>query len=246
MQEMDQLRSVQSEWISKFDDIRRDWPNVACPFLSVPDPEQQRDSPPPILMVGQATSGPWFPERFRIQADLSVSEVVEERRETTRHFLTDSIYDPHKKRSPYWRLFKELKRRTGAPVIWTNVAKIGSTDGNPKWQLVVRQANLAERTLRAEIACYNPALVFLVTGSFVARQHECRLCKSSCHIPQSFFCVVVHVGAPSEKRVKHVSIYGLPLVNPILECVFPGSCEELFSSVNEFHNGLSEILHVKC
>ncbi|MGD0730724.1 MAG: hypothetical protein ABR956_05630 [Terracidiphilus sp.] len=166
MQKMDQLLSIQSEWISEFDEIRKERGELACPFVSVPDPQHQRGSLRPILMVGQATSGPWFPERFRPLPNLSVFEVVEERRKTTLHFLTDPMYDPHKSRSSYWRLFKELKNRTSAPVIWTNLAKIGTIRGNPKWQLVKRQASLAIKTLRAEIACYNPALVLLVTGIF--------------------------------------------------------------------------------
>jgi hypothetical protein len=195
MQEIDQLLSVQSEWISEFDDIRKEWQDLACPFVSVPDPKYQRDFPPPILLVGQATSGPWFPENFRRSPNLSILEIVEERRKTTLHFLTDPKYDPQKNRSSYWRLFRELTNRTGAPVIWTNLAKIGIVHGNPKWQLVKRQASLAEKTLRAEIACYSPALVLFATGIF--GRHEVTsvlvgLDRDTCSDEGGVFCSRSH------------------------------------------------------
>lgn len=163
------LYEIHRRWIEKHDAMRRqlDPENrlLAAPFLSVPDPTVRASRLPPIMVVGQATRGDWRLDDFKQALNLPIRQRVRERRATTLEFLTKPWYEKYK-RSDFWRFFAALKNGTSAPVVWTNLAKVGVQKGNPKWHLIEGQKELACRTLLAEIAFYKPALVVVATGLF--------------------------------------------------------------------------------
>jgi hypothetical protein len=162
------LFQIQCQWILKHDAMRGrfdpDGSVLAGPFLSVPDPAATTCRQSPILLVGQATRGDWWLKEFDAAKGLSLKERVEERRRRTAEFLTKARYDQYKN-TDFWHFFRNLKDKTGAPVIWSNLAKIGVQKGNPRWQLVREQGELAVASLKAEITAYEPALVILLTGT---------------------------------------------------------------------------------
>jgi len=164
------LFEIQSQWITKYDEMRvahgLDGQLLAGPFLSVPDPFEQTSKLQPILLVGQATREDWFLSRFKTNRGKPIHKRVEERLNTTREFLMDPKYNQYKK-TDFWRFWKNLKERTGAPVIWTNLAKIGVKTGKIPYKFQSEQKDLALKTLEAEIEQYKPALVVFVTGPFL-------------------------------------------------------------------------------
>jgi hypothetical protein len=65
---------------------------------------------------------------------------------------------------------RDLKEAIGAPVIWTNLAKIGTQKGNPRGQLLSDQSDLATTTLKTEVLEHCPQLVVLVSGGFAVKK----------------------------------------------------------------------------
>jgi hypothetical protein len=139
----------------------------AAPFLSTSDPNFVGNRRSPILLVGQATKGNWFLPEFEKCRDRGapIHERAEDGRQYSSEFQTDGCYEEHK-HSNFWQFHRRLRRSISAPLIWTNLAKIGVQKGNPGWKFVSEQSELAQTTLNAEIAHYKPSLVILVTGRF--------------------------------------------------------------------------------
>ena len=160
------LLEAQSRYITFWHTLKKTGRhNIAAPFLSVSDPETLGGFRRPILLVGQATRGCWFLQNFDTENTSSISEQIEERCETTRDFVTNPAF-ARRRASAFWRLRRVLKEEIGAPVIWTNLVKIGVLKDNPNWTFVREQQELAKLTLRAEIEHYSPSVVLLVTYLF--------------------------------------------------------------------------------
>lgn len=167
------LYQAQSEWLTLYNQLA-ETPipgtfRAAAPFFSIPDPTPYNLASRPVLLVGQATRAGWFADSYENSRSQSISERVEERRCATKNFLTESEFKRYRN-SGFWRMWKKLKRKTEAPVIWSNAAKIGALTGNPPWKAVDAQAELAICTLHAEIDEYKPQMLIFVTGYFA--RHE--------------------------------------------------------------------------
>lgn len=160
---MSSLGECQLEWVGKFDEMwRHDTDReLAGPFLSVGDPFGYRSGSGPILLVGKATDKDWERQKFLSTSKLSAPKRVDERRKVTRDHLHNMRERPS---SAFWRFWKDL-HAIGAPVIWTNLAKIGVVVGNPGHKHLTSQAELARKTLKAEIAEYHPSIV-IIAGDY--------------------------------------------------------------------------------
>jgi len=157
------LREIQTKWVEKFIEMQRGNEEglLAAPFLSVPFESDFAGKSGAILLVGKATAGPWCRDNFlaELKTSSGVSEVVEERRSITREHL--NFRKERDSRPPaFWR-FRRSLGKIGSPVIWTNLAKIGVTHGNPKGAQLNAQRELACDTLKAEIDEYEPKLVVI-------------------------------------------------------------------------------------
>jgi hypothetical protein len=133
----------------------------AAPFLSAVSNISCKSR---ILLVGKATAKSWWPEAYRRALRNSPDEAISERSGRNREFVQNGGNG-----GSFWKFFgrlADLDPDSGQDsVIWTNVAKIGSEIGNPRGLLLSAQADLAERTLRAEIKDYSPVLTVFVAGS---------------------------------------------------------------------------------
>lgn len=131
-----------------------------APFFSAASNRHRKQ----ILFVGKATDGDWCPDSYGSALRKSRDDAISERLRCNRKFV-QSVGN----KTAFWALFHRL---TGISQefgleggIWSNVAKIGSKKGNPSGLLLSAQADLAERTLRAEVEEYQPELIFFVAGS---------------------------------------------------------------------------------
>lgn len=163
---MTNLAELQIEWIRLHDQLGDSFDGqlLAAPFFSMPDDSRVEGQERPILLVGQATAGCWGIEDFGKARAKSVRECVAERLSCTAGHL-EWRKNADQKPSAFWR-FRSGLEQISKVVIWTNLAKIGVQEGNPKWRLVRMQSELACRTLDAEVELYNPSLIVLVTGDF--------------------------------------------------------------------------------
>lgn len=66
----------------------------------------------------------------------------------------------------FGRLAALFPKPDSCSIIWSNVAKIGSREGNPEGILLSAQKDLAERTMRREIEEYDPVLVVFATSKY--------------------------------------------------------------------------------
>jgi hypothetical protein len=176
------LNQMQKKWITFHDELCKGFAQNRCklaaPFLSVADPTPCANSTPAIMLVGQATRGDWFYPKYEPKLLLPISERLLERRRATSAFLTDGAY-ARNRRSAFWIMWRRMKNLTRGPVIWSNVAKVGTWAGNPPWRVVAAQSNLAIATLNAEIETYNPRLIVFVTGYFGRHEIVSKLLKVS-------------------------------------------------------------------
>ncbi|MGA3332663.1 MAG: hypothetical protein ABSC62_00720 [Terracidiphilus sp.] len=158
------LQDCQRECIELFFKMRKNGAceQLAAPFLSTAESPATFGGRGAILLVGKATKGKWKIEDFKPDADCPCLERVQERILTARTFVGEMCSRP---KSAFWRFWRDLGS-IGSPVIWTNLAKIGVDSGNPQGSFLEEQSGLAVRTLRAEIAEYNPSLVVLVTSDY--------------------------------------------------------------------------------
>ncbi len=163
---MASLFELQTKWIQLHDKLGESFEGqlLAAPFFSIPGDEGVEDQKRPILLVGKATAGDWGKNEYAKARERSIRKCVAERLNSTSGHLEWRKKEDLRP-SAFWR-FRNGLGQIAQSVIWTNLAKIGVQKGNPKWQLVRKQAELACRTLTAEIEEYRPALVVLVTGEF--------------------------------------------------------------------------------
>lgn len=169
--------SVETKWIELFDKWRcnpavRDL--IAAPFLSVPASEK-----PSILYVGKATAKDWYRDDDVFGPPCTSNEEamyrrIKERRECTQEFLHSVAPSYH---SGFWQFAREIEAeaagKSNAPrsapfqhIIWTNICKIGTLEGNPKGFILREQSDLAVETLRYEIKVYSPQLICFVTWDY--------------------------------------------------------------------------------
>lgn len=162
------LQSRQSECVELFFEMRRSnaRDSLAAPFVSSADSPPTGGALGTILLVGKATAGNWKIEDFEPDRDCPCSKRVEERRNAARSFLR-AMHDRPK--SAFWRFWRGLGA-IGSPVIWTNLVKIGVKSGNPQGCHLEMQAELAVKTLKAEITEYDPSLVVLATSDYAKDQ----------------------------------------------------------------------------
>ncbi len=167
------LYQVYAEWLALRDQLVEaptpETSGLAAPFFSVPAPTPSKPTSRPIMFIGKATNGEWLSESYENCRSRLISDRIEERRNATKAFLTENKYKRYRG-SGFWRMWKALKERTGAPVIWSNAAKIGAKNGNPSWEALEPQAELAINTLHAEVSEYRPQMLDFVTGYFA--RHE--------------------------------------------------------------------------
>jgi hypothetical protein len=157
------LFEIQSKWVAKFHEMRErgiDSCQLAAPFLSVTDDRRTSEQSRPILLIGKATGGFWGRNEF-LSSD--PNNCIDERRSFTQQHLSWRQENYH--RTAFWRYWRKL-HEIGAPVIWTNLAKIGVESGNPAGDNLSLQRDLACQTLRLELEEYKPKLVMLVTGNY--------------------------------------------------------------------------------
>jgi len=157
------LLEIQSQWIRKFDEmsIKDTHHRLAAPFLSISDERTAVTRRGTIMLVGKATNKSWELEEFLSFSDRPIQERVEERCSVTRKHLENMRKKPS---SAFWRFWRKL-HEIGSPVIWTNLAKIGTITRNPGCAVLDAQKELACETLKAEICEYKPSLV-VITGDY--------------------------------------------------------------------------------
>lgn len=153
------LMKIWSEWIDLHAELEGEGLPVTAPFFSAASSEGPAG---PILLVGKATDGDWGTEGFKSFQRRQERAIVCDRLRLNRSFI-----DGGAKNSAFWCFYYRLAALAlGADgVIWSNVAKIGRINGNPKGRMLTMQAELAIRTLQAEVAEYRPTLTVFVAGS---------------------------------------------------------------------------------
>jgi hypothetical protein len=165
---MTTLHVLQEKWAEKFDRMRRLFPGeVTRPHLTVAPDGYAPERIPSVLYVGKAV-GPNEPELENLNAM--------QLRQKTSEFLKRFASNQYRG-SAFCdfglRLSAALNRHAGhleiAPLqnlVWTNICKIGVCKGNPPDLVYECQRDLAIQTLRAEIAFYQPRLVFWATNTY--------------------------------------------------------------------------------
>lgn len=163
---MESLQILQEKWVKKFAEMQEHFPDqLVTPHLTVCPDGYNSKRIPSVLYVGQAT-GP-------NPADEG-SPSVEEIRQKIGQFQKKAASRP---KSGFWRfalcLSTEIARYTRHThiallqnLVWSNICKIGVCEGNPKKQIYESQKELAIQTLRAEIECYKPKLVYWATHKY--------------------------------------------------------------------------------
>lgn len=211
------LSRVQEQWLYKWDELNKTvkWPHItlAAPFFSVGSYPTPTSSKRTILMVGKATHKDWYMNLFKKTKKRPVSERTEERKDATLDFLE---HHASKHRSSYWALYRSLVRVTGANVVWTNLAKIGvcrpreeNPSINPWGPFLNPQADLAQKTLYAEIDEYRPDLVLLVTGDYALTENAAPVfCpdgkwRREIHADGSYYVLEPRAGRPPVLRTGH-------------------------------------------
>jgi len=155
-------------WLVKYSEMcdcaEIDAKKLAAPFFSNA-PEQGRS--PVIMYVGKATARGWYKDQFAECMGLSREDRVAERHKRTKEWV-DALSSGEQHKSGFWIFATKLNNIAAmtpetcsslSHIVWSNVAKIGRIDGNPRGIYFEKQKELAVRTLKAEIETYQPALV---------------------------------------------------------------------------------------
>jgi hypothetical protein len=164
----EELKTLQERWIELFWTMTRDrtlnQALLAAPFLSVALEDYKRNRDLTILYVGKATGRSWY------RAEFEADPCVAERQTRTREFIWDVADRQY--RSAFWHFARRLSDITNTQkepfsnLIWSNLAKIGVTNGNPTGRYLQMQTDLAIETLIAEIECYRPALIVFASSDY--------------------------------------------------------------------------------
>ena len=164
------LSALQEQWIQLYDELGGSFDSqvLAAPFVSVLEDPSEAASARKILLVGKATAGGWDNVHFDSTKNQPLTARLQERRCFTLKQLKE-IGNGDQNPSAFWR-FRERLEQISSQVVWTNLVKIGFENDNPSLPFIQRQKELAQRTLRAEMEEYKPALVALVTNKFAANE----------------------------------------------------------------------------
>ena len=160
-----ELRKLWSEWIDLYSVLSTAKSNKlqtpAAPFFSACSSVKSKSR---VMLVGKATAGDWCLKEYQGSIKKSRAAVIRDRMQHNRW-----VVQHENNQSPFWKFADRLASFNGEldrdSIIWSNICKIGSRVRNPKGLLLSAQADLAERTLRAEIKEYKPKVVIFVTGS---------------------------------------------------------------------------------
>src|ERR1700722_8426606 len=120
---------------------------LSAPFFS--DDSGSHDAPHRLLYVGQATSGSWYDREFdqHTMANPSLQERIAERKGRNRDAIEGEFWG-----RGFWLTFRSMSEalenqpKEHANALWTNLAKIGVSHGNPEGLLRSIQSDLASRT----------------------------------------------------------------------------------------------------
>jgi hypothetical protein len=159
------LKRLWSEWIDLHNVLssgkRKNIQTPAAPFFSASSKVKCKSR---ILLVGKATDRDWYGKEYQLSIRRSKEDAIHDRLHRNRY-----IVQTGGNRKSFWQFFDRLasvNQEIGRDsVVWSNIAKIGSLIGNPSGLLLSIQADLAERTLRAEIEEYDPKVIIFVTGT---------------------------------------------------------------------------------
>ena len=143
--------------------------SLAAPFLSTALPSYEPGGPGTVMLVGKATAG----KNTLGEADVmdvydaatvkqrtpAVAEEVSEGKYYGSNFLrfAHKLSDAGAEQArSHAAPFAEQSAKPFANLIWTNLAKIGVTEGNPPASLFREQDALAVETILAEASFYKP------------------------------------------------------------------------------------------
>ncbi|RYC30305.1 hypothetical protein D3273_19245 [Lichenibacterium minor] len=163
MASIDDLATLEAQLIELARQLSSD-PSLrlAAPFVSGSLAAQDDTD---ILLVGKATAGEWYSHNY------SFDPSPEARRSCTVDFLRWVASGGYK--SAFWSFAKGISAKTArdgasplSNLVWSNVAKLGVTVGNPEGRVLAAQTGRCAELLAAEIAYYKPKIVVFVTGSY--------------------------------------------------------------------------------
>lgn len=160
---MDEIVALEAQLIELARQLSSD-PSLGlvAPFVSG---SLAREGDTEVLLVGKATAGEWYSDKYRLDPS------PEARRSCTVDFLRWVVSGGYS--SAFWSFAKGISAKTATDdvsplsnLVWSNVAKLGVTIGNPEGRVLAAQTELCAELLRAEIAYYKPKVVVFVTGSY--------------------------------------------------------------------------------
>ena len=162
------LDRIQQKWLNLYwtavTDPILNGHKLAAPFLSVADKDYNPGSNRTILYVGKATAGEWY------RSDFGNDTTLRSWQDVTRRFLSEQIFEK-RYTSAFWKFGWALHEIAPADrpfqnIVWSNIAKIGVTTGNPTGSYLLFQQKLATETLVEEIRYYRPFLVVFVSSDY--------------------------------------------------------------------------------
>lgn len=176
------MHTLWQRWIEKRAEICRRLNDEDCgaPFVSVAPPHYDPQRIPSILYVGKATRGWWGDQEVQggplLQPDKFTPANLEH---YVAAWLEKEIWSGGWRRpGPFWyfagSLSETLANTSNTTVgrlenlVWTNICKIGVSEGNPSGQCLRLQKELAVETLKCEIEHYRPGLIVFVTGDYAS------------------------------------------------------------------------------
>jgi hypothetical protein len=141
---------------------------ISAPFMS--SDSGLHNAQHRLLFIGQATGRGWYDKEFMYEHNLDTpyASIISERQARNRTFVSDN----GRRNGLFWHTFREMSRKLGnadgehSNALWSNIAKIGVSSGNPKGMLLSLQSDLAARTLQSEISAYHPSVVVFASGEY--------------------------------------------------------------------------------
>jgi hypothetical protein len=175
-----ELSEIWKEWLDLFHKIdldpekygiKRDM--LAGPFLSTTLPDYDPGRHKAVMIVGRATHRDWYVNDFRAfknEGEYSHERAINFLSRNTLHEIENN------NNGDFFKFIKRISQQISRidaidlpiyqNIIWSNLAKIGVSNGNPKNTLLRAQVELARRTLLAEIEAYKPNLVIVTHGNY--------------------------------------------------------------------------------
>ncbi len=151
------------EWLGLHAEVEANDKCLSAPFFS--DLATDMAAKHKLLFVGKATND-WYKDHWDTMKVRGPSEkIIREVQAWNRKVLEEGGNGSH-----FWHTFDAVSAGLGghgySNAVWTNLAEIGQHRANPVGRLLASQADLAARTLKAEICFYQPSLVMFVSGTY--------------------------------------------------------------------------------